>query len=235
MPYGDPNDKPVPDHVPANQRKQWAAVWNNAHADCMEKGEDDCEAYAFKVANGLLKESESQGDMEPISEAALLFQKDVYYQPESSHSDTTCGNCRWFSDQPNTMPCHLVVNAPTTIQRGGYCEKWQPMPDGSTVNAWVNDMSPNNPNRHEEMDHAAEYGGMEAVQIIGPTKTQVFTESIELVLSEADTQKRTVPCVLIRPGWSKNGRYYPPAVLAKALTFFEGLKAYTDHPTRDEL
>lgn len=84
----------------------------------------------------------------PTGKAALLFQQDVNYTVQSPHPAQFCRNCRWFSDQPNTAPCHLVVNGgPLTIVEGGYCDRWEIIPDGSTVNAFVEDQMPGNPNR----------------------------------------------------------------------------------------
>lgn len=45
----------------------------------------------------------------------------------------------------------------------------------------------------------------------------------------------TYRVVLVRPGWSENGRYYSQRVLAQALALFEGAKAYADHPSQQEL
>lgn len=84
----------------------------------------------------------------PTGKAALLLQQDVSYTSQSPHPAQFCRNCRWFSDQPNTAPCHLVVNGgPLTIVEGGYCDRWEIIPDGSTVNAFVEDQMPENPNR----------------------------------------------------------------------------------------
>lgn len=44
-----------------------------------------------------------------------------------------------------------------------------------------------------------------------------------------DTNKKRARVVLIKAGWSKNERYYPPEVLAKATPLFEGAKCYLDH------
>lgn len=66
-------------------------------------------------------------------------------------------------------------------------------------------------------------------------KTQVFTESISLAEAQVNSEARTVDVVLIRPGWSANGRYYAQDVLAKAAPLFEGVKAYANHPSMDQL
>jgi len=83
----------------------------------------------------------------PTGKGALLFQQDVNYTVQSPHPAQFCRNCRWFSDQPDTAPCHLVVNGgPLTIVEGGFCDRWEIIPNGSTVNAFVEDRNPQNPN-----------------------------------------------------------------------------------------
>lgn len=68
-----------------------------------------------------------------------------------------------------------------------------------------------------------------------PMATMILAEAVELLESTLNAEARTVEVVLIRPGWSANGRYYSPDVLAQAAPLFEGVKAYANHPTRDQL
>jgi hypothetical protein len=65
--------------------------------------------------------------------------------------------------------------------------------------------------------------------------TQILAERIELLESTLNTETRTVDVVIIRHGWSANGRYYSRQVLAEAAPKFEGVKAYANHPTRAQL
>jgi hypothetical protein len=65
--------------------------------------------------------------------------------------------------------------------------------------------------------------------------TQILAEHIELLENTINADAKTVDVVLIRPGWSKNGRYYSRDVLAKSASLFEGVKAYANHPTRDQI
>lgn len=51
MPYE--SDADVPKHVPPNKRSQWRQVWNHAYKSCQSKGGKDCEASAFRQANGV--------------------------------------------------------------------------------------------------------------------------------------------------------------------------------------
>lgn len=53
--------------------------------------------------------------------------------------------------------------------------------------------------------------------------------------STATAVGATYRVTLIRPGWSANGRYYPREVLSRARSLFERVKAFADHPTRQEL
>lgn len=60
-------------------------------------------------------------------------------------------------------------------------------------------------------------------------------EIIPLTEAVINPDNKTVDVVLIRPGWSQNGRYYSREVLAQAAALFEGVKAYANHPTPDAL
>jgi len=63
----------------------------------------------------------------------------------------------------------------------------------------------------------------------------ILCEQVELITESLDALNKTVKVVLIKPGWSQNGRYYSRDVLAKAAPLFEGVKAYANHPTREQL
>jgi hypothetical protein len=63
----------------------------------------------------------------------------------------------------------------------------------------------------------------------------ILCEQVELITESLDALNKTVKVVLIKPGWSLNGRYYPREVLAKAAPLFEGVKAYANHPTREQM
>lgn len=64
-------------------------------------------------------------------------------------------------------------------------------------------------------------------------ETRVFVEAADFLEGTFDSEKREVEVVLIKPGWSANGRYYSRDVLQKAAGLFENVKAYADHPTKD--
>ena len=70
-------------------------------------------------------------------------------------------------------------------------------------------------------------------------KMASMKETTMVVLSEASQMELAeggvVEVTIIRPGWSDNGNYYSPAVLAKAMPMFEGMTAYLNHPTKTEL
>ena len=75
----------------------------------------------------------------------------------------------------------------------------------------------------------------ESAQPDEPRKTRT-TYLREGAVFEAvqDGAQYTVPVTLIRPGWSANGRHYGQDVLKKAATVFEGVKAYADHPGKED-
>lgn len=80
------------------------------------------------------------------SKGAQLFQKDVNYTPAGTPPNI-CQNCRWFSQQPNTSPCLIVVNdGPEIIVPEGTCDRWEAMPNGSTVIVNITDTEDDNPN-----------------------------------------------------------------------------------------
>lgn len=75
----------------------------------------------------------------------------------------------------------------------------------------------------------------ESAQPDEPRKTRT-TYLREGAMFEAvqDGAQYVVPVTLIRPGWSANGRHYGQDVLTKAAKVFEGVKAYADHPGKED-
>lgn len=41
--------------LPAKKRRQWIRIWNSSFARCQSEGGKDCEASAFRQANGSVK------------------------------------------------------------------------------------------------------------------------------------------------------------------------------------
>jgi hypothetical protein len=73
MPY---TPSTVPDYVPAELAERWAGAWNGAYESCHKKRDGDekaCEAYAFRVANALLKKAEEATAPTPPSGAAQVI------------------------------------------------------------------------------------------------------------------------------------------------------------------
>jgi hypothetical protein len=62
---------------------------------------------------------------------------------------------------------------------------------------------------------------------------QVFVEEADFLEGTINAAQREVEVVLIRPGWSANGRYYSREVLRQSAGLFENVKAFADHPTLD--
>jgi len=64
MPYSGPNDDKLPKNVsnlPEGERARWVEIWNSAYEKCQEEHGEDCEASAFRQANGVvLKADEMQ-------------------------------------------------------------------------------------------------------------------------------------------------------------------------------
>ena len=71
MPYSGSDDDSLPSNVqslPAAARRQWVSVFNSTMANCLNpaKGggagsQKDCEATAFKFANGVVKKAAKEG------------------------------------------------------------------------------------------------------------------------------------------------------------------------------
>jgi len=61
MPYtADSKDLPEPvKNMTARNRRRWAGVWNSAYEKCQKDGKGDCEAVAFRTANGTVKPREA--------------------------------------------------------------------------------------------------------------------------------------------------------------------------------
>jgi cation transport regulator ChaB len=57
MPYKlDGSDAPANvQKMPANRRKRWIRIFNTAFSKCQADGGKDCEAQAFRIANGASK------------------------------------------------------------------------------------------------------------------------------------------------------------------------------------
>lgn len=71
MPYTGPDDADLPSNVKAmgeRDRERWVSIWNNTYRHCSDSGGSDCEGKAFRVANGVLKESLGKPLGEPLGE-----------------------------------------------------------------------------------------------------------------------------------------------------------------------
>ena len=51
----------------SNQKKRWVSTFNSAYAQCRRDGGKDCDAKAFKIANGNLKKKSAETDMKPTN------------------------------------------------------------------------------------------------------------------------------------------------------------------------
>ena len=65
--------------------------------------------------------------------------------------------------------------------------------------------------------------------------TESFTESYCGAFVEAARADGAFPVTVIKPGWSKNGRYYSSDLLKGAASMFEGAKMFADHATDREM
>lgn len=70
---------------------------------------------------------------------------------------------------------------------------------------------------------------------VAPSATVDLHETQGHLLEAAEKTGSTWRVLLIRSGTSGNGIHYSPDVLKEAVPLFEGVKAYADHPSRDEM
>ena len=70
---------------------------------------------------------------------------------------------------------------------------------------------------------------------VAPSATVDLHETQGRLLEAAEKTGSTWRVLLIRAGTSGNGIHYSPEVLQEAVPLFEGVKAYADHPSRDEM
>ena len=93
MPYDGPNDSKLPDHIkkmPANKRAKFISIFNSSHSKCMKDGGKDCEAMAFRMANGSMKETNVSKERYHILEKAS--HTDVFDFNRAEISEATFGD-----------------------------------------------------------------------------------------------------------------------------------------------
>lgn len=73
MPYTGAGDPELPENVqalPEARREQWVAIWNSVFEKCQKGGADDCEAAAFRQANGVVFGKKDVETQQPEREKA---------------------------------------------------------------------------------------------------------------------------------------------------------------------
>ena len=81
MPFSGPSDKSLPSNVKklgSKERRRWVTVFNSSFSRCQSKGGSDCEAVAFRNANGVLKNASTtfaglMGGKEALGRALVEF------------------------------------------------------------------------------------------------------------------------------------------------------------------
>lgn len=140
----------------------------------------------------------------PTERAALILQPDAEYTTMTPDPARMCGNCRWYSELAGTQQCHIVVDGPEPIQRGGFCNRHDLMPDGSAVIAYMENYGVSNPNNsnipagivadalaHSEAAHEVIQQYVEGVQ--SPADQPALSEDEQDDSVYADEQTRAVP------------------------------------------
>lgn len=140
------------------------------------------------------------------AKGAMLFQKDVSYISISPDPTKTCANCRWFSNQPNTAPCYLVINGgPQIIVPEGHCDRWELMPDSSVVLTFNTDISADNPNLDpsklplEVQQEQVKYGDWNPSMIgnVPPVKSYIEAALDELAQWEKKVKNKGVKAAFV--------------------------------------
>jgi len=119
MPYSGASDPKLPSNVQkmtATKRAQWVHVWNSAYKSCQSKDGADCEAAAFRQANGVAKKS--LDDTWDIW-SRQLSQSVAEYTPTGGGAEKACSSCHWFSSPDG---CILVSG---DIASNGLCSQWR--------------------------------------------------------------------------------------------------------------
>lgn len=75
---------------------------------------------------------------------------------------------------------------------------------------------------------------VESVYVAAESAQESIAESFAQ-LSESAGDDGSYPVTIIRPGVSKNNRYYSPELLKRHATMFEGVKMFSDHATDGEM
>lgn len=120
MPYSGPDDKKLPANVlkmGKSARTQWVEVFNGAHASCMKEGgkESDCEASAFKQANGVMKKEKStlralwNTIRGVFVDAGFDAEQDAVERAESLRNIADKAVRAMYAEHPNAWPHDLFV------------------------------------------------------------------------------------------------------------------------------
>lgn len=81
----------------------------------------------------------------PEAKAALYIQSEVNYRP--AVDERACAHCRWFSKEPLTTRCYLVVSDyPAVIDEAGVCDVFTPFPAQYSVAGYQGDYTTDGPN-----------------------------------------------------------------------------------------
>src|SRR3990167_2529388 len=93
MPYSGASDPSLPSNVkkmPAKRRRQWVSIFNSTMQSCTG---DDCEAKAFRIANGVLKR-QSKEMPEYQDEIPIQCECKGWNEVAFGTKEATCEHCQ---------------------------------------------------------------------------------------------------------------------------------------------
>ena len=107
MPYSGVSDPNLPSNVkkmPSKRRRQWVSIFNRTMASCTG---DDCEAKAFRIANGVLKRQSKDMDIVPVQ-----CQCGEWNEVDLGEKELICEHCHtgmkmvWKDDELEDEKCY---------------------------------------------------------------------------------------------------------------------------------
>ena len=214
------------------QKRQWIAVANGALQKCLDDGgeQDECEARAVRMANGVIKEDE-MGEVTVTTTTAW-----------DDQTVTVADNAKIVSAIPELSPGTLINDIVPTESEADTVEETV---DGemAEIGKRINKTQLAQLKAAQETIAAilgwADYADLETEDV--EESMAEFSESasghvVGLAEVKPILPDSVVPlhldAVLIEPGWgnARDGHYYPREILERDANVFEGVKMYeSDH------
>ena len=220
MPYTGADDSSLPENVRKLsdiKRRAFVHAFNSA----MEQHGDESKAFAIAhaAANRAGESEEVMGDL-ALQEAEMTA-KSINDLPDSAFAYIEPSGDK--DEDGKTIPRslrHFPIHDEAHVRNA--LARMSQSPHGEKARAKI-------------LAAAKRMGiGKPAEEGEQPVKTRYLTEVIDLAEAVLDEAAKAVEVTLIRPGWSSNKRFYSKEVLAKAVSVFEGMRAFANHPSKSD-